>query len=185
MSDDDAVHRAWSNGHWLELDLRTNRYGLAEAEHLELAQQRRLRRHNLLLEDVRTAPRNLIPAPSMVGRFVRAQFIAHRSRHLKIADQVRVLQSRSQPRPTTTLDVAETAAAYQYLRTFRPDRVACLADSVAAYLFASAYLQDIEFVVAVRYPPFHAHAWVESQGYILNDTKKNAEGFSDMLRFGR
>jgi len=80
-------------------------------------------------------------------------------------------------------EIKKHSTLYQYLRNFLPQRPLCLQDSVCCFLFLSRYVKPLELVIGVKYPPFSAHAWIESQNIILNDKKIAVEDYAVILRY--
>ncbi|WP_433685628.1 lasso peptide biosynthesis B2 protein [Nocardia sp. CA-119907] len=142
-------------------------------------------RHHL--RDVRHAHESLIPPPRSTTLFARSAARAARMRTVPVRHQLAVCRDTIGPRPTTnapTEALEHHARVYRYLRAFRGRDIPCLEDSLCAYLYFNrlpGVCADIVLGITVQ-PAFQAHAWVEADGYLLNDLRWRIESYREILR---
>lgn len=175
-----SLPAAWSNGQWIWLDLNENRYigGNVERDsRLQAAQARAGTRLRSLI--FRNKP--LVPPMHVFGHFVRSSHRARKLSKLRIVDQLAALESSSE-RPQSTESVETFCWYYHYLRNLRLRRPLCLEDSLACAFFLRRYIKDVSFRIGVKQPPFMAHAWVQVDELVANDTKPVVETYSEILR---
>lgn len=175
---------AWSNGRWIHLDLKRNRYfggavqpdPLLQAAHMATVAR---------LRSEAGEPLALIPAADVLLHFLRCSRIAARVRKEPIRRQLNVLRSAPRPgvpRLSGSREIQEYAHMYQHLRNLRFQRPECLEDSLCCALFLRRYVEAPSFRIGVVQPPFMAHAWVQAGDLIANDVKGAVEQYSEILR---
>lgn len=77
-----------------------------------------------------------------------------------ILSVARVLKrtTRTTPRPA---DLAQLDTACQWAARGFPCRFACMEESLAGFLFATAHRWRVDWCIGARVAPFQAHAWLE------------------------
>jgi hypothetical protein len=178
-------HRVFSNGQWVELDLHENRYKFVDSKTNNEVSRASA---PLCLRDVLQVDFPIVPKLTSVARFAWSSSCAARIRTRSIRDQLMYCRTRSmrwQGRPSLTLPIIERhVRVYKYLRALRLRQPLCLEDSVSGYLyFSSIFGMRVEMVFGVEtLPKFRAHAWLEMDGILLNDTRRRVEYYSEILR---
>ncbi|MFD6356599.1 lasso peptide biosynthesis B2 protein [Nocardia tengchongensis] len=179
-------HRSWSNGKCVELDLHVNRYNLVEPAPAEAPIRSESRvRHRL--RDIQYEHQSLVPPLRSIASFGRSAISASRLRRAPIREQLEFCRNTIGSRPTTGTEIElleENARVYAYLRALRRREALCLEDSICAYLYFNSLTgvcADIVLGVTVQ-PTFQAHAWVEADGYLLNDLRWRIESYREILR---
>lgn len=173
---------AWSNGQWIWLDLKGNRYkgGQVRRATMQAMQARQAAAVAKLQAVLGEGP--LLPPMHVIAHFLRCASTARRVRGLPIRDQLAALKADTTSRVRGNGDVATFSWFYQHLRNLRFRRPSCLEDSVCCSLFLRRYVAGTSFRIGVVRPPFIAHAWVQVGDVIINDIKCAVEAYSEILR---
>lgn len=187
LKDKNSHLKAFSNGRIIFLDLEKNLYLISKSINVELAAKKSQEENTAKLRDNLRWPEDLTPTVNVIRNYIFSLFLSKKHRGKTIREQLNILALHSNTGGNKLIgdkEIREYSTLYQFIRNFRPVRPLCLEDSVCCFLFLSRYISDIELVIGVKYPPFKAHAWVESRNIILNDTKSAVEDYSVILRYG-
>lgn len=179
--------KAYSNGKIIFLNLEKNIYLISKNNSEDLEAKGIQEEYAAKLRDNLRWPENVLPSINIICHYICSFFLSRKHRCDTIKEQLGILTLHSNVKKKESSNnktIEEYSTLYQYLRNFLPKRPLCLEDSVCCFLFLSRYISDLELVIGVKYPPFAAHAWVESHNIILNDTKSAVEDYSVILRYG-
>lgn len=87
--------------------------------------------------------------------------------------------NRSAPLPVERL--ARTAAAFARLRLVATEKDNCLTRSIAIAGRLAALGGAPELIIAVKLQPFYAHAWVQCDGWLVNDRREFVDNYTPVL----
>ncbi|MBS0907773.1 lasso peptide biosynthesis B2 protein [Pantoea dispersa] len=177
--------KAYSNGKIIFLNLEKNIYLISKNDTENLTAKKNQEEYVAKLRDNLRWPENLKPSIKIIYHYIYSFLLSRRHRCDTIKEQLCILtlHSNTNKKESSNKEIEEYSTLYQYLRNILPKRPLCLEDSVCCFLFLSRYINGLEFVIGVKFPPFAAHAWVESHNIILNDTKLAVEDYSVILRY--
>lgn len=100
---------------------------------------------------------------------------------LAILERTRRRRHRLQAH-TSLESLTRLVKAHCYLRPlFYSAYDACLEDSLRLMEFLAAHRLDATLIIGVRTRPFGAHAWVELDGYVLNDEAAHVHQFTPLV----
>lgn len=117
---------------------------------------------------------------------LRVLSMRHKHRLEPVVDWIRVHQGKITRRHTSDMEHI-TRLLWSFERTrvwFYTARQYCLLDSLVLSVFLSLARQPCSLVIAVATKPFLAHAWVQSDEAVLNDTVEHVQLFRPLLVVG-
>jgi Transglutaminase-like superfamily len=94
--------------------------------------------------------------------------------------RVKTKQRGATPAPTT--DAVVAALRFFRIRPwFYTAKDACLLDSICLTFFLLEYKLNPTFVIGVKTKPFAAHAWVQFDSHVVNDSPETVQQYSPIL----
>ncbi len=100
-----------------------------------------------------------------------------------LVDWLRRHQSSMQPgHSVSNDDIVARLGSFLWLRTWcYTAQRRCLLDSLVLSVYLTKGMVPCTFVIGVATKPFVAHAWVQIEGSVLNDTVEHVQEFSPIL----
>jgi hypothetical protein len=117
---------------------------------------------------------------------LRVLSMRHKRRLEPVVDWVRVHQSTIPRRHTSDMGhITRLLWSFERIRVwFYTARQYCLLDSLVLSVFLSLARQPCSLVIGVTTKPFLAHAWVQVDEAVLNDTVEHVQLFRPLLVVG-
>ena len=97
--------------------------------------------------------------------------------------ELKICFGLKQNKQNHTVSIEKLVYVYRQLRPYYPRAFNCLFDSVALRCFLETYGIFTHCIIAVKDEPFEAHAWLQKDNVVLNDTLEKTSLFSPILRF--
>jgi hypothetical protein len=117
--------------------------------------------------------------------FVRARRAIRRNRIKHFVDGIQAYKAKLARRGAAPVDDAQfikLTIVFRRLRLFAyTARDACLLDSLALSEFLCRHSLSPVLAFGVKTKPFGAHAWVQRQAVVLNDTVENVQQYTPIL----
>lgn len=125
------------------------------------------------------------PSPSAVFRALVAIIAARRALRLRgLASTLKAVAAQKACAPKGASDPARIqseAAAFQHCSLLVRSHDQCLARSLALVRRLAAQRERANLVIGVRVRPFSAHAWVQKDDLLLNESCDAVRGYTSIL----
>ncbi len=183
-----TLHKAYSNGRYIFLDLKKNKYSSTKEFSRDLSFEKEMHNYRIKLQENIAWRHNTIPSTGLLLHFIKCFYVASKYKKKSIKRQIallRLLKTKKNTTPSRVDEIYHYCTIYQNLRNLRLHRPVCLEDSICCFLFLEAFISPLKLVLGVQQPPFAAHAWVQCGDIIMNDRITAVQEYSPILEYNK
>lgn len=177
-----SLYRRRLGQHWYELDLNSNRYQRKEAEADTGIETAMIVEPKFDLQSAvvraRTSPALL--APFMIASIKARRLAKHRMGVIFNVVSDYLQKAASYGEEDSPDQVFHRCAIYRRLGALRFQQPLCLEATLGALYFLQRPYPGLSFCIGIRADPFLAHAWLELDGVVLNDSLRRVEDYKEI-----
>jgi len=177
-----SLYRRCLGRHWYELDLDSNRYQrkAASPEDVQPAPSAADVKRDLQAHVYHAQPSLALLGPFLGACRKARKLAAHPMRFIFDAVSAHIERATFYHDEISRDEVFYRCAAYRRLTAMRLRQPLCLEASLGALYFLPRPHPDLTLCIGVRPEPFLAHAWLELDGVVLNDSLRRVEDYKEI-----